>query len=126
MKPTSPDPEPSKSQEATPFFDSDISQWRLLLTVVAAVLFLSFNLNLFFLKQNRALMLQARQQSEQLAQIGQLKQSLKALIEEVAMFAQKHPEAGEILRQRGITVTMQPAPGAPTSPLTINPGLPAK
>jgi len=54
--------------------------------VVAAVLFLSFNLNLFFLKQNRVLMLQVKQQNEQLTQINQLKESLKVLIEEVARF----------------------------------------
>ncbi len=100
-------------------FDPVSSLWKLLLVLGIAGLIASLSLNFYLLKQNRMLMFQRRQQTEQLARLDQTRAALQALLQDVASFSIQYPEVRGILAKYGISVNAAPPPQSSAHPLPM-------
>lgn len=111
-----------------PDFDPAASQWKLLLVLGIAALIASTSLNVFFLKQNRMLAFQRKQQQEQFQRTRQMQMALQALLQDTASFSLQYPEVRTILSKYGVQVNTTPPPApallAPPSPQSGRPVAP--
>ena len=118
-----PSPNLVENPESTPSennrgdaFDPIVSQWKLMWFMIIACLLLSVSCNIYFLKQNRILFFQKKQQMAQLNQLEQAKANLLSLLQDVGNFGAKDPEVLQLLMKYGVNINFVPPPAATTPP----------
>jgi len=94
--------------------DSAVSQWKVLLILVASVLLISISLNFMLLKQNRMLITQQQQQIERLRYMEQAEILFRSLLQDVGHFSVQYPEVRGILTKHGIRVDASPQSAIPS------------
>lgn len=94
------------SSETDPF----VFQWILLSLIATSCLIVSCSFIVYISHQNRTLMTQRQEQTQQLEQVQQAHGIMRSMLQDVANFSGVYPDSRSILTKHGFNVVVQPPP----------------